>query len=95
MEELSKKYMNNELSTDEITMEIVTYTYLNHYPEEYLFQYPQYFLNKLNSTNLLSDVNKDILQNYINENNNIDRSNIDQFFNMEFVTPELIAYVGW
>ena len=37
MEELSRKYMNDELSNDEVTREIVSYTYLNHYPEENLF----------------------------------------------------------
>ena len=95
MEELSRKYMNDELSRDEITREVVSYTYLNYYPEEDLFNYPQFFLNKLNNANLLSNENKNILQNYINQNNNIDRSNINEFFNFDFVTPELISYVGW
>ena len=95
MEELSEKYMNDELPRNEITREIVTYTYLNHYPEDLLFNYPQFFLNKINSTNLLNHDDKLILENYINTNQVIDRSNIDQFFNMQFVTPELIGYVGW
>ena len=96
MEELSRKYMNDELSRNEITREIVKYTYLNYYPEEDLFNYPQFFMNKLNNNvNLLSNENRDILQNYINNNQTIDRSNIEEFFNFEFVTPELIGYVGW
>ena len=53
-------------------------------------------MNKLNNNvNLLSNENRDILQNYINNNQTIDRSNIEEFFNFEFVTPELIGYVGW
>lgn len=96
MEELSRKYMNDELSSNEITREIVKYTYLNYYPEEDLFNYPQFFMNKLNNNvNLLSNENRDILQNYINNHQTIDRSNIEEFFNFEFVTPELIGYVGW
>ena len=95
MEELSRKYMNDELSSNEITREIVSYTYLNHYPEEDLFNYPQFFLNKLNNVNLLTNENRNTLQNYINQYNNIDRSNIEEFFNFDFVTPDLIAYVGW
>ena len=76
--------------------EMVKYTYLNYYPEEDLFNYPQFFMNKLNNNvNLLSNENRDILQNYINNNQTIDRSNIEEFFNFEFVTPELIGYVGW
>jgi len=93
MEILSHKYMNDELSNEEITKEIVVYTYLNHYPKEHLYNYPQFFMNKLNNTNSLNDDNKIILQEYLNKN--IDNNNIEDFFNMEFVTPELIAYVGW
>ena len=91
MEELSRKYMNDELSRNEITREIVKYTYLNYYPEEDLFNYPQFFMNKLNNNvNLLSNENRDILQNYINNNQTIDRSNIEEFFN--FVDEVYVFY---
>ena len=91
MEELSQKYMNNELQPEFITKEVVVYTYLNHYPKEYLNDYPDFFLRKLINVNALNDNEINILNNYLNDNNRI----IENFFNFDFVTPELIEYVGW
>jgi hypothetical protein len=91
MDEKAQLYMSEELQPEFITKDVVVYTYLNYYPKEYLNDYPEFFLNKLKKVKLLNENEIDILNKYLNMNNR----DIKDFFNFNFVTPELIEYVGW
>lgn len=100
METKIKAYMESELKSSEITKEVVVAAYMNEYPEEYLYDYPSFFLNKLSKqknpskdTQKAIDDVKEFLETYSSAS--MDKSIIEKFFNLDSVTPDLIGYVGW
>ena len=73
---------------------------MNKYPEEFLYTYPSFFLNKLSklkqpspTTQKAIDDVKTFLETHSGDK--MDKSIVEKFFNLESVTPDLIGYVGW
>ena len=100
METKIKAYMESKLKSSEITKEVVVSAYMNEYPEEFLYTYPSFFLNKLSKLKQPSSHTQkaiDDVKTFLNTHSGdkMDKSIVVKFFNLESVTPDLIGYVGW
>lgn len=69
---------------------------MTHYPEKYLYHYPNFMVSKTNIYN--SDTKKLFLENYLDKmpkQKNRTRRNIRDFMMLDNIEIKDIMYVGW
>lgn len=92
---LALKFFNDELDKKYITKDILIYAYLNLYEEEFLYEYPDFFYHKLINTNILSDNEKNYFNNYFKNKKFNNKNDMIDFFNDDYITVDMLCYVGW
>lgn len=69
-----------------------------YYPENYLYEYPEYFMKKMikYNSNRFSENEKNTLNNFIRENKDKkNRRYVYDFLNHDFIRVSDLIYVGW
>lgn len=92
------KYLFFEEELEFISKKNLIRIYLIYYPEDYLLNFPKFFVNKIKKySHYLNNDQIHILENYleIHKNKKRTRRYVKNFLEHSFIKKDMILYAGW